>query len=168
MLNFTYQARDAAGKPVVGDIEVSDRQTAATQLLESGLMVIALRPTAARKTDVKRHQGKIKSQDLVVFTRQLATMVDAGLAIVQSLTALEEQTDNKTFKLMLRDITEDVEQGQAFSVALGAYPKVFTKLYVNLVEAGETGGLLPEILNRLAGYLEATARLKRKVKSAMA
>jgi type IV pilus assembly protein PilC len=167
MANFTYQARTVAGKPVDGDIEALDQQTAATQLMDRGLMVISLRRAAGRKVGKKRHQGKVKSQDLVVFTRQLATMMDAGLPLVQSLTALEEQTDSKTFKPVLRNITERVEQGQAFSEALSEHPRVFTRLYVSMVEAGETGGLIAEILDRLASYLESTARLKKKVKSAM-
>jgi type IV pilus assembly protein PilC len=104
---------------------------------------------------------------LVVFTRQMATMMDAGLPLVQSLTALEEQTDDKGFKSILRNVTESVERGQAFSEALAEHPRVFSRLYVSMVEAGETGGLIAEILDRLASYLESTARLKKKVKSAM-
>src|SRR5258708_35783333 len=94
-------------------------------------------------------------------------MMEAGLPLVKSLTALEEQTDSPTLKPVLRRATEQVEQGHAFSEALSEHPKVFTKLYVSMVEAGETGGLLAEILDRLASYLESTARLKRTVKSAM-
>ena len=167
MASFTYQARNVAGQPVGGDIEALDQQTAATQLMDRGLMVISLRRGAGRRTGRKRHQGRVKSQDLVVFTRQLATMMDAGLPLVQSLTALEEQTDSKTFKPVLRNITEKVEQGRSFSEALNEHPRVFTRLYVSMVEAGETGGLIAEILDRLASYLESTARLKKKVKSAM-
>ena len=167
MANFTYQARNVAGGTVDGDIEAVDQQTAATQLMDRGLMVISLRRATGRRIGKKRHQGRVKAQDLVVFTRQLATMMDAGLPLVQTLTALEEQTESKTFKPVLRNITERVEQGQAFSEALDEHPRVFTRLYVSMVEAGETGGLIAEILDRLASYLESTARLKKKVKSAM-
>jgi type IV pilus assembly protein PilC len=167
MPNFTYQARDPSGQPIGGDIEAADVQAAATSLMDRGLMVISLRASAGRKKGRKRRDGKVKAQDLVVFTRQLATMMDAGLPLVQSMTALEEQTDSPAFKPVLRNITENVEQGRAFSEALAEHPKVFTRLYVSMVEAGETGGLLAEILDRLASYLEATARLKKKVKSAM-
>ena len=135
--------------------------------MDRGLMVISLRASAGRRKGRKRRGGKVKAQDLVVFTRQLATMMDAGLPLVQSMTALEEQTDNPVLKPVLRNITENVEQGRAFSEALAEHPKVFTRLFVSMVEAGETGGLLAEILDRLASYLEATARLKKKVKSAM-
>jgi type IV pilus assembly protein PilC len=167
MPNFTYQARDPSGRAIGADIEAVDQQAAATMLMDRGLMVISLRPSTGRKGTRKRQKGKVKSQDLVVFTRQMATMMDAGLPLVQSLTALEEQTDSPALKPVLRNTTERVEQGHAFSEALAEHPKVFNRLYVSMVEAGETGGLLAEILDRLASYLEATARLKKKVKSAM-
>jgi type IV pilus assembly protein PilC len=167
MANFTYQARDTSGKPKGGDIEAEDQQAAASMLMDRGLMVITIRASVGRKSGRKRRQGKVKSQDLVVFTRQLATMMDAGLPLVQTLTALEEQTESPVFKPVLRNVTTRVEQGHSFSEALAEHPKVFTKLYVSMVEAGETGGLLAEILDRLASYLESTARLKKKVKSAM-
>ena len=167
MVTFTYQARDNSGKLVRGDVEAPDQPTAANTLISRNLMVVSLKPGSSRKRGGKRYQGKVKSQDLVVFTRQLATMMDAGLPLVQSLTALEEQTDSKVFKPILHHVTEKVEQGEAFSQALALHPKVFTKLFVSMVEAGETGGLLAEILDRVATYLEATARLKKKVKSAM-
>ena len=167
MPNFTYQARDTSGRPIGGDIEAADQQAASVALMDRGLMVLSLRSSAGRKAGRKRQQGKVKSQDLVVFTRQLATMMDAGLPLVQSLTALEEQTDSLVLKSVLGDTTARVEQGNAFSEALAEHPKVFNKLYVSMVSAGETGGLLAEILDRLASYLESTARLKKKVKSAM-
>ena len=167
MANFTYQARDTSGNPKGGDIEAEDQQAASSLLMDRGLMVISIRASAGPKGVRKRRQGKVKSQDLVVFTRQLATMMDAGLPLVQTLTALEEQTENPIFKPVLRNVTTRVEQGHSFSEALAEHPKVFTKLYVSMVEAGETGGLLAEILDRLASYLESTARLKKKVKSAM-
>jgi type IV pilus assembly protein PilC len=105
--------------------------------------------------------------DLVVFTRQLATMVDAGLAMVQSLQALAEQSENKLMRDVIKDVTTRVEGGDSFSEALQKHPKVFNKLYFSMVGAGERGGLLAEILARLATYLENTARLRKKVKSAM-
>ena len=167
MLTFHYQARNPSGKPVRGNIEAIDQQGAAALLVDRNLLVTSLNSVAGRKPQAKRRQGRVKPQDLVVFTRQLATMMDAGLPLVQSMNALEEQTDSKTFKPVLQQVTEQVERGDAFSQALAGHPKVFTTLYVSMVEAGETGGLLAEILDRLATYLESTARLKKKVKSAM-
>src|SRR5215467_12514054 len=98
MALFTYQARDTSGKPKGGDIEAPDQQAAAQMLMDRGFMVISMRPAAGGKAGKKRRSGKVKSQELVVFTRQLATMMDAGLPLVQTLNALEEQTDNPMFK----------------------------------------------------------------------
>ncbi len=167
MANFSYRARDATGKLINGQIEAADEQAASLALMNRNLMVVALRVSVARKARAKRHRGRVKAQELVVFTRQLATMLDAGLPLVQSLTALEEQTDSKAFKSILQQITERVEQGQALSEALSEHPNVFNRLFISMVQAGETGGLLAEILDRVASYLEATVRLKKKVKSAM-
>ncbi len=168
MPTFAYQARDGSGRVVSGQLEATDQATAASLLMDRNLTVTELRTSAARKAaGPQRFQAKVKAQDLVVFTRQLATMVSAGLPLVQSLTALEEQTDSKAFKPILRHVMDRVEGGDSFSQALAQHPKVFTRLYVSMVEAGETGGLLAEILDRVASYLEATARLKKKVKSAM-
>jgi len=166
-MTFLYQARDSSGQSVSGEIEAPDQQGAAALLIDRSLLVVKLKHADGRKGPRKRGQGNVKSQDLVVFTRQLATMMDAGLPLVQSLNALEEQTDSKTFKPVLQEITDRVEQGDCFSQALAVHPKVFNRLFVSMVEAGETGGLLAEILDRVASYLESTARLKKKVKSAM-
>src|ERR1039457_3346383 len=111
--------------------------------------------------------GRVALADLVIFTRQLATMIDAGLAMVQSLQALGEQTTNKMMRDVIHDVCTRVEGGDSFSEALQKHPKVFNKLYYSMVSAGEKGGLLAEILARLAVYLENAARLRKKVKSAM-
>jgi type IV pilus assembly protein PilC len=167
MPTFAYQARDTTGKVVTGTIDAGDQNAATSLLMDRNLMVTSLSLGSAKKRTGKSKQGNVKSQDLVVFTRQLATMMDAGLPLVQSLTALEEQTDSKAFKPILRQITSKVEGGDSFSSALAQHPKVFNKLFVSMVEAGETGGLLAEILDRVASYLEASARLRKKVKGAM-
>jgi type IV pilus assembly protein PilC len=111
--------------------------------------------------------GRVALADLVVFTRQLATMIDAGLAMVQCLQGLADQTTNKIMRDVIHDVCTRVEGGDSFSMALTKHPKVFTRLYVSMVDAGEKGGLLAEVLARLATYLENTARLRKKVKSAM-
>jgi type IV pilus assembly protein PilC len=168
MFVYDYQARDGSGKSVSGQLEAADQQSANAILSSRNLMVTSLQVGAPRKVRTQRLQGTVKAQDLVVFTRQLATMIDAGLPLVQTMMVLEEQTDSKAFKPIIRSVLQKIEAGEAFSKALGAYPRVFTRLYVCMVEAGETGGLLSEILDRVASYLEASARLKKKVKSAMA
>lgn len=167
MPTFNYQARDASGKVISGEIDAIDQTAAVAVLMDRNLMVTSVKAGPMRKAGTKRQQGNVKSQDLVVFTRQLATMMSAGLPLVQSLTVLEEQTDSKAFKPVIRDLMARVEGGDSFSQALGLHPKVFTRLFVCMVEAGETGGLLAEILDRLACYLEASSRLKKKVKGAM-
>jgi type IV pilus assembly protein PilC len=129
------------------------------------LLVISIQEKVGKKG--KTIGGKVPLQDLVIFTRQLATMIDAGLSIVQSLQALAEQTSNKAMRDIIKDITARVESGDSLSEALSKHPKAFNRLYVSMVGAGERGGLLAEILSRLATYLENTARLRKKVKSAM-
>jgi type IV pilus assembly protein PilC len=112
-------------------------------------------------------QPKITTKDIVVFTRQFATMIDAGLPLVQCLEILSSQQENKTFKTVLVQVKEDVESGSTFADALKKHPKAFNDLYVNLVAAGEVGGILDTILNRLAAYIEKSMKLKKQVKSAM-
>jgi len=163
---FSYVARDPASqKEINGTLDASNEQAAIAALLNRNLLVVSIQEKAAKKG--KTAGGSVALQDLVVFTRQLATMIDAGLAIVQSLQALAEQTSNKVMRDVIKDVTMRVEGGDNFSDALSKHPKVFTRLYVCMVGAGERGGLLAEILSRLATYLENTARLRKKVKSAM-
>jgi type IV pilus assembly protein PilC len=166
MPSFTYLAREAAtGREVRSSLEASSEQAAIAALLNRNLLVVSIQERIGKKG--KTAGGKVALADLVVFTRQLATMIDAGLAVVQSLQALEEQTTNKVMRDVIKDICTRVEGGDNFSSALQKHPKVFNRLYVCMVEAGEKGGLLAEILARLATYLESTARLRKKVKSAM-
>jgi type IV pilus assembly protein PilC len=146
-------------------IEASSEQAAIAALLNRNLLVVSIQERVGKKGKVGG--GSVALADLVVFTRQLATMIDAGLAMVQSLQGLAEQSSNKVMKDVIKDVTARVEAGDSFSDALAKHPKVFTKLYVSMVAAGERGGLLAEILSRLATYLENTARLRKKVKSAM-
>ncbi len=112
--------------------------------------------------------SKIRSKELPMFTRMLAAMLDSGIPLVQSISALEEQTSNKTFKGVLRGLRERIEGGGEFSDSLSAYPSVFDDLYVSMMRAGEAGGLLSEVAARVSKYLEDSAKLQRKIKSAMA
>ena len=168
MRTYTYQARDGNGQSTSGEVQATDELAAAQALRQRDLTVVGLQLMAEPEVRQKpAGRSKVKTQDLVVFTRQLATMMDAGLPLVQALASLQEQTSNKNLKSVLRVVCDQVEQGQSFSQALAQHPKVFNEIYVNLVQAGEAGGLLSEILDRLAIEQEATARLKRKVKSAL-
>jgi type IV pilus assembly protein PilC len=146
-------------------LDATNEQAAIAALLNRNLLVVSIQEKLGKKG--KTSGGSVPLADLVVFTRQLATMIDAGLAMVQSLQALAEQTTNKVMRDVIRDVCVRVEGGDNFSAALQKHPKVFIRLYVCMVDAGEKGGLLAEILARLATYLENTARLRKKVKSAM-
>jgi type IV pilus assembly protein PilC len=166
MPSFAYVARESAtGREVRNSVEAATEQAAITALLNRSLLVLSIQEKVGKKG--KTAGGKVSLQDQVVFTRQLATMIDAGLAMVQSLQALAEQTTNKVMRDVIKDVCARVEAGDSFSEALTKHPKAFNKLYVCMVGAGEKGGLLAEILSRLATYLENTARLRRKVKSSM-
>jgi type IV pilus assembly protein PilC len=166
MPSYTYLAREAAsGREVRSSLDAPSEQAAIAALLNRSLLVVSIEEKISKKG--KTAGGSVALADLVVFTRQLATMIDAGLAMVQSLQALAEQTTNKVMRDVIKDVCTRVEGGDSFSAALQKHPKVFTRLYVCMVEAGERGGLLAEILARLATYLENTARLRKKVKSAM-
>lgn len=166
MPSYTYLARESAtGREIRSAVEASSEPAAIAALLNRNLLVVSIQEKVGRKG--KTAGGKVALSDLVVFTRQLATMIDAGLAMVQSLQALAEQTTNKVMRDVIKDITVRVEGGDSFSEALQKHPKAFSKLYYCMVAAGEKGGLLAEILSRLATYLENTARLRKKVKSAM-
>src|SRR5215470_14812167 len=166
MPSFSYVAREAgSGREIRSTLEATNEQAAIAALLTRNLLVLSIQEKVGRKG--KTAGGSVALADLVIFTRQLATMIDAGLAMVQSLQALAEQTTNKVMRDTIKDVCARVEGGDSFSEALSKHPKTFNKLYVCMVAAGEKGGLLAEILSRLAVYLESTARLRKKVKSAM-
>ena len=166
MPSFTYVAREAgSGKEIRSTLEAQSEQAAIAALLNRNLLVMSIQEKVGKKG--KTAGGSVALADLVVFTRQLATMIDAGLAMVQSLQALAEQTTNKVMRDTIKDVCTRVESGDSFSEALQKHPKTFNRLYVCMVAAGERGGLLAEILSRLATYLENTAKLRKKVKSAM-
>src|SRR5437764_3292710 len=166
MPSFVYVAREtASGREIRSSVEAATEQAAVAALLNRNLLVVSIQEKIGKKG--KTAGGSVALADLVIFTRQLATMIDAGLAMVQSLQALADQTTNKVMRDVIKDVCTRVEGGDSFSEALQKHPKVFTRLYVCMVAAGEKGGLLAEILARLATYLENAARLRKKVKSAM-
>src|SRR5947199_8408654 len=166
MPSFVYVAREtASGREIRSSVEAATEQAAVAALLNRNMLVVSIQEKVGKKG--KTAGGSVALADLVIFTRQLATMIDAGLAMVQSLQGLAEQTTNKVMRDVIRDVCTRVEGGDSFSEALQKHPKVFTRLYVCMVAAGEKGGLLAEILARLATYLENAARLRKKVKSAM-
>jgi len=166
MPSFVYVARETGtGREIRSSVEAATEQAAVAALLNRNLLVVSIQEKVGKKGNTSG--GKVSLTELVIFTRQLATMIDAGLAMVQSLQALAEQTTSKVMRDVIRDICTRVESGDSFSEALNKHQKVFSRLYVAMVSAGEKGGLLAEIMARLAVYLENTARLRKKVKSAM-
>ncbi len=166
MPSYLYLAREAgSNREVRNSLEAASEQAAIAALLNRNLLVVSIQEKVGKKG--KTSGGSVPLADLVVFTRQLATMLDAGLAMVQSLQALAEQSSNKVMRDVIKDVCVRVESGDSFSQAPLKHPKVFNRLYVCMVDAGEKGGLLAEILSRLATFLENTARLRKKVKSAM-
>jgi len=166
MASYMYVAREtSSGREIRSSVEAGTEQAAIAALLNRNLLVVSIQEKVGKKG--KTSGGKVALADLVIFTRQLATMIDAGLAMVQSLQGLAEQTTNKVMRDVIKDVCARVESGDSFSEALQKHPKAFDRLYVSMVSAGEKGGLLAEILARLATYLENTARLRKKVKSSL-
>jgi type IV pilus assembly protein PilC len=169
MMTFSYQARDPSGRIVSGIQDALNEDNAVTSLMSRGLMVLSLQKKAMASR-ARKKTWTVKETDLVLCTRQLATMIEAGISLVQALTALYEQADPKrqrSLRHILSDVTTRVQGGETFNESIAKHPRVFNRLFVSMVRAGETGGLLAEILDRLAGFLEASARLRKKVKSAM-
>jgi type IV pilus assembly protein PilC len=165
MAEFVWEARARTGEVRKGAME-AESEDAVNQRLRAQ----QLQPTKVKKKarEISFQIGSgVSPKDIVTFTRLFATMIDAGLPIVQCLDILQGQTDNKIFANVLRDVKSSVEQGATFSDSLRRHPKVFDHLYVNLVQAGEVGGILDTILNRLAVYIEKAMKLKRQVRGAM-
>lgn len=167
MPTFAYTAKGRDGKSVKGT-QAAENKQALIQLLQArGLTPDQDSIKEGKKRGAPSTNKRIKSEDLLVFTRQLATMVSAGLPILQSLDILAEQADDPSFQAIIRTVAQDVEGGETFSETLRKYPKGFPALYVSMVKAGEAGGDLDGVLLKLADLLESSAELKRRVKSAM-
>ena len=163
MALFSYAAKDAQGLKLSGLVEATDQRDAITSLHKKGLIVISVKEERRKKT----REQSVRLDDLVVFSRQLATMVDSGINLVQALHILSEQAESKVLSNVTTRIGEDIEAGSSLHDALARHTKVFSNLYINMVKAGEASGLLDEILDRLASYLEKSAALQRKVKSSL-
>ena len=167
MATFAYKARSRQGEILEDEIEGNDAMSVATTLRQQGLLVIDIKEQSVGQKDILEPFKKVKLNDLVVFTRQFATMINAGLPIVRALYVLSEQTSNKKLKETLDDVRKEVEAGLALSEALEKHPKVFSRLYTEMVRAGEIGGILDDVFLRVAGQLEKDQELRRKVKSAL-
>ncbi len=161
---FVWEGKLANGSIKKGEIEAADKAAAALILKRQRIAPTKLK---AKPKDIVLFQKGIQTKEIVIFTRQFSTMINAGLPLVQCLDILSSQQPNPSFKKILSQIKGDVEGGSTFADALGKHPKVFDSLYVNLVAAGEVGGVLDTVLNRLAVYMEKNEALKNKVKGAM-
>ena len=165
---FIWKGQDKKGTPQNGEMEAPDEGAVRTQLSR-----MQIKPTKIKKKpkdlfeNVSFMQPKVQTSDVVVFARQFSTMIDAGLPLIQSLDILYSQQENKTFRKTLKEIKDAVEQGSTLADALGKYPNIFDELFVNMVAAGEVGGILDTILDRLSGYMEKAMKLKKQVKGAM-
>ncbi len=165
---YLYTGKTKRGRALKGELEASDERIARIQLKRRGIEIAKLKQ---KPKDVFENisfmQPKVTNKDIVIFTRQFSTMIDAGLPLVQGLNILAEQAENKTFKGILKQVTKDVESGTTLADALNRHPRVFDSLFVNLVAAGEVGGILDTIFQRLAAYIEKAEKLKSQVKGAM-
>jgi type IV pilus assembly protein PilC len=165
---FRYTGKTRAGAPQRGEIEASDRASATAVLRQRQILVTSIRPKSKElQIKIPGLGSKITEQAVVIFTRQFATMIEAGLPLVQCLDILARQSENKEFARVIGQVKTDVESGDSFADALRKHPRVYSDFYVNMVEAGETGGILDTILARLAAYMEKAAALKSQVKGAM-
>jgi type IV pilus assembly protein PilC len=162
MPTFAYTARTATGELKSATMEASSRDDVVAQLRRQRLIVVKVDQEVQKKKT-----GKITTRDIVIFTRQFSTMINAGLPLVQALDILSRQSENPALKETTRQVVYDVESGNTVADALRKHPKAFTELYTNMVAAGEAGGILDTILMRLATFLEKNDALVRKVKSAM-
>src|SRR5215218_10461903 len=167
MTLYTYRALDKQGEIIEDKTEGSGTMAVASELRKQGLLVIDVKEQGAGQKDILEPFKRIKLADLVVFSRQLATMINAGLPIVRALYVLSEQTENPKLKDVVVAVRKDVEAGSSLSEALGKHPEVFSRLYTEMVKAGEVGGILDGVLLRVADQLERDQDLRRKVRSAM-
>ncbi len=162
MPNFEYTARTATGQEQTGTIDLPSRDDVVAHLRKNRLVLVRIREAKKAKRG-----SKVPTRDIVIFTRQFATMINSGLPLVQALDILAKQTENKSLSAVTKEVVYDVESGHTLADALSKHPKAFTELYKNMVSAGEAGGILDTILLRLATFLEKNDLIVRKVKGAM-
>lgn len=167
---FQWSGKSVKGTIESGELTANTKDEVIAQLRKKNITPTIISEKKVEKKlfgGLKFGGGKVKDKDIVVFTRQFSTMIDAGLPLVQALDILSTQVENKAFAKVLIQIKEDVEAGSTYADALKKHPRIFSELYANMVAAGEAGGILDTILNRLASYIEKSMKLKKKVKGAM-
>jgi len=171
MSKLAYTAKDSAGRTIKGEVEATDKKHALDILRGKGLLILKLEETREKKplfsSFGRGGKAKVTMDELVIFTRQMATMTGAGITIVNSLDTLAEQVDNPGFKKVLSNVRDGVNTGASLSEALGRHTSVFSEFFINMIKAGESSGMLDDVLERVATYLEKTNALQKKIKSAM-
>ncbi len=172
-LIYDYRVRDKSGEVITGELEASSAAAVSRALREKGLIPLQITERKPAKglnmeITIPGLTNRVKMKDVAIFSRQFATMVNSGLSLIRALNVLEDQTENKTLAGVVSEVRQAVERGTSLSAALEEHPKVFNPLYVSMIRAGEVGGVLDETLLRLADMIEASVRLRSKVKSAMA
>ncbi|PIX16361.1 pilus assembly protein PilC [Candidatus Desantisbacteria bacterium CG_4_8_14_3_um_filter_40_12] len=172
MPTYIYKARNMDGTVVTGKIDAETQRSVIMKLKQQHLMVITAEEEKSnifsRMTEILKFKGWVGLKDLVLFSRQLATLINAGIPIVQCLNVLIDQVDNKNFKRIIMTVREDIEKGASITMSMGKHPNVFNQLYTSMIKSGESGGVLDEVLERIASYLESVQSLRRKVQTAMA
>jgi type IV pilus assembly protein PilC len=170
-MTFEYSVRDRAGKLVTGRIDADSQAAVASKLRSMGYAPVSIAHTGSTgmKAEIKlpRLGGAVKLKELAIFSRQFATMINAGLSLLRALSILEEQTESKALSEVLTTVRQDVETGQSLSSSLGKHPKIFPPLMINMIRAGEVGGFLDGVLIQIAENYEAETKLRSKIKSAM-
>jgi type IV pilus assembly protein PilC len=165
-MKFIYTATNKDGKTLNGIAEAVDRSALVSMLTKQGLRPVVVKLESS-KGGKKGRAKKVKLKELVIFTRQLSTMISAGVPLTRALSTMQSQTESKYFQSVVGNVTKDIEGGMALGDAFAKYPNVFSEVYINMVKAGETGGILDEILKRLASQVEQDASMRKKIKSAM-
>lgn len=167
MPTFSYQATNSTGKTITGTLTASDKHSALSLMTKQGLRPISIELTSTVKKGGKGFfKPKVKITDLVLFTRQLSTMVSAGVPLLRSLTTMRDQVENPTLREIITDMIKDVQGGVSLADALEKHPDVFSDIYVNMIRAGESAGIVDDILKRLATQVEKNASMRKKIKSA--
>jgi type IV pilus assembly protein PilC len=168
MAVFNYAVRDKTGKVVKGQLEGDSKEIVRAKLVQMGYIILDLEAQSALAALGKISIGTgVKSKDITIFARQFATMINAGLSLTKCLTILGQQTENGALREVIGQIAKDVEAGQSLSDSMSKHPRIFPPIFVNMVRAGETGGVLDEVLLRVADHFERDATLKGRIKSAM-
>lgn len=167
--SYAYRVRTKEGRVIAGQMEADGEAAVASRLRSQGLVPVQITKESgvSLKKEINILPEKVKLKDLAIFSRQFATMINSGLSLLRTLNILSEQTENKTLAKTITELRDDVERGSSLSAAMSKHEKVFNKLYVAMVRAGETGGQLDTVLTRTADNLEADYKLRQKVKSAM-